>query len=188
MNSRLQGWYVHCQNLLGGKWSLFWHSENIKTFADISCNLELEVEHIGAHQNTLLVTQSRQWKAFKLKRKGQGRNAKGVGNLGPKESNIAKRQKGHRETNRETKTYKHKEEQVRGIWYKRNKRKRSTKGRIRVSRYEYACAYMKHACTTQLYTYAYFKYSCACRKHAYAYMPQNPNPEKQERSNLEMKN
>jgi len=73
------------------------------------------VEHIGAHQNTLLITQSRQWKAFRPKCKGQGRNAKGVGNLGPKESNIAKCQKGHRETNRETKTYKHKEEQVRGI-------------------------------------------------------------------------
>ena len=103
---------------------------------------------MGAHQNTFLVTQS--------------------GNLGPKETNIAKCQKGHRETD----TYKHKDEQGRGIWYKRNKRKRSRKGRIRVSRYEYACAYMEHACTTHLYAYAYFEYSCTCKKHAYAYMPQ----------------
>lgn len=33
------------------------HCENIKTFANISCHLELEAEHMGAHQNTLLVTQ-----------------------------------------------------------------------------------------------------------------------------------
>ena len=48
----------------------------------------------GVFQNTLLVTQSRQRKAIKPKCKGQGRNAKGVGNLGPKEGKIAKHQKG----------------------------------------------------------------------------------------------
>ena len=32
------------------------HSENIKTFVDISHHLELEAERMGAHQNTLLVT------------------------------------------------------------------------------------------------------------------------------------
>ena len=31
------------------------HNENIKTFADISHHLELEVERIGVHQNTLLL-------------------------------------------------------------------------------------------------------------------------------------
>ena len=72
------------------------HSENIKTFADISCHLKLEVERMGAHQNTLLVAQSGQRKAFRPKRKGQGRNAKGAGNLGPKEGKIAKCQKGRR--------------------------------------------------------------------------------------------
>ena len=72
------------------------HSENIKTFADISCHLELEAKRMGVHQNTLLVAQSGQRKAFRPKRKGQGRNAKGVGNLGPKEGKIAKRQKGKR--------------------------------------------------------------------------------------------
>ena len=70
------------------------HSENIKTFANISHHLELEVECMGAHQNTLLIAQSRQQKAFRPKRKGQGRNAKGPGNLGPKEGKIAKCQKG----------------------------------------------------------------------------------------------
>ena len=70
------------------------HSENVKTFADISHHLELQAECIGAHQNTLIVTQSGQWKAFRLKRKGQGRNAKGASNLGPKEGKIAKCQKG----------------------------------------------------------------------------------------------
>ena len=34
------------------------HSENIKTFADISCHLKLEAERMGVHQNTLLVAQS----------------------------------------------------------------------------------------------------------------------------------
>ena len=33
------------------------HSENIKTFADISRHLELEAECIGVYQNTLLVAQ-----------------------------------------------------------------------------------------------------------------------------------
>ena len=72
------------------------HSENIKTFDYISRHLMLEVECMGAHQNTLLVTQSGQQKAFRPKRKGQGRNAKGPGNLGPKEDMIAKCQKGRR--------------------------------------------------------------------------------------------
>ncbi|XP_075669835.1 uncharacterized protein LOC142639561 [Castanea sativa] len=72
------------------------HSENIKTFADISRHLELEAECIRAHQNTLLVSQSGQQKAFRPKRKRQGRNAKGASNLGPKEGKIAKRQKGKR--------------------------------------------------------------------------------------------
>ena len=70
------------------------HSKHIKTFADISHHLKLEAEHMGVHQNTLLVAQSRQQKAFKPKRKGQGGNAKGASNLGPKEGKIAKRQKG----------------------------------------------------------------------------------------------
>ena len=52
------------------------HSENIKTFADISRHLELEAKRMGVHQNTLLVAQSRQRKAFRPKRKGQGSNAK----------------------------------------------------------------------------------------------------------------
>ena len=34
------------------------HSENIKTFADISCHLELEAKRMGVHQNTFLITQS----------------------------------------------------------------------------------------------------------------------------------
>ena len=72
------------------------HSENIKTFADISRHLKLEAEQMGVHQNTFLVAQSRQWKAFRPKCKGQGRNAKGASNLGPKEGKIAKRQKGKR--------------------------------------------------------------------------------------------
>ena len=72
------------------------YSENIKTFANISHHLELEAECMGAHQNTLLVAQSGQHKAFRPKRKGQGRNAKGAGNLGPKEGKIAKCQKGKR--------------------------------------------------------------------------------------------
>ena len=72
------------------------HSENIKTFANISHHLELEAECMGAHQNTLLVAQSGQHKAFRPKRKGHRRNAKGVGNLGPKEGKIAKCQKGRR--------------------------------------------------------------------------------------------
>ena len=62
------------------------HSENINTFADISRHLELEAECMGAHQNTLLVAQSGQRKAFRPKRKGQGRNAKGAGNLGLKKA------------------------------------------------------------------------------------------------------
>ena len=70
------------------------HSENIKTFVDISCHLELEAEHMGAHQNTFLVAQSGQQKAFKPKRKGQGRYAKGAGNLRPKKGKIARCQKG----------------------------------------------------------------------------------------------
>ena len=69
-------------------------SENIKTFPNISCHLELEVERIGVHQSTLLVAQFGQRKAFRPKRKGQGRNAKGAGNLGLKEGKIAKHQKG----------------------------------------------------------------------------------------------
>ena len=72
------------------------HYENIKTFVDISHHLELKAKHMGVHQNTLLVAQSRQRKAIKPKCKGQGRNAKGVGNLGPKEGKIAKHQKGKR--------------------------------------------------------------------------------------------
>ena len=32
------------------------HSENIKTFADISRHLKLEAERIGEHQNTFLIT------------------------------------------------------------------------------------------------------------------------------------
>ena len=72
------------------------HSENIKTFANISHHLELEVECMGAHQNTLLIAQSGQQKAFRPKRKGQGRNAKGAGNLRHKEGKIAKCQKGRR--------------------------------------------------------------------------------------------
>ena len=72
------------------------HSENIKTFADISHHLELEAECIGVYQNTLLVAEFGQRKAFRPKRKGQGRNAKGAGNLEPKEGKIAKRQKGKR--------------------------------------------------------------------------------------------
>ena len=70
------------------------HSENIKTFDYISRHLMLEVECMGVHQNTLLVAQSGQRMAFMLKCKGQGRNAKGVGSLGPKEGKIAKHQKG----------------------------------------------------------------------------------------------
>ena len=70
------------------------HSENIKIFADISRHLKLEVERMGAHQNTLLVAQSGQRKAFRPKRKGQERNAKGAGNIGPKEGKIANHQKG----------------------------------------------------------------------------------------------
>ena len=46
------------------------------------------------HQSTLLVAQFGQRKAFRPKRKGQRRNAKGASNLGPKEGKIAKRQKG----------------------------------------------------------------------------------------------
>ena len=72
------------------------HSENIKTFADISCHLELEAKRMGVHQNTLLVAQSRQHKAIKPKCNGQGRNAKGNGNLGSKNGKIAKRKKGKR--------------------------------------------------------------------------------------------
>ena len=41
------------------------YSENIKTFANISHHLELEAECMGAHQNTLLVAQSGQHKAFR---------------------------------------------------------------------------------------------------------------------------
>ena len=60
----------------------------------ISRHLEFEVEHIGVHQNTLIVSQSGQWKVFRPKHEGRGRNAKGAGNLGPKEGKIAKNQKG----------------------------------------------------------------------------------------------
>ena len=70
------------------------HSENIKTFDYISRHLMLEVECMGVHQNTLLVAQSGQRKAYKPKHKGRGRNAKGASNLGPKEGKIAKCQKG----------------------------------------------------------------------------------------------
>ena len=70
------------------------HSENIKTFADISHHLKLEAECRGAYQNTLLVAQTGQRKAFRPKRKGQGRNAKGAGNLGPKERQDSKAPKG----------------------------------------------------------------------------------------------
>ena len=70
------------------------HSKNIKTFANISYHLKLEAECIRAHQNTLLVTQFVQQKAFRPKCKGQVRNAKGAGNLGLKEGKIAKHQKG----------------------------------------------------------------------------------------------
>ena len=72
------------------------HRENVKTFVNISHHLELEAECMGVHQNTLLVAQSGQPKAFRPKRKGQGRNAKGAGNLRHKEGKIAKCQKGRR--------------------------------------------------------------------------------------------
>ena len=67
----------------------------------------------------------------------------------------------NKRTNKETKTYKHKEEQGIGIWYKRNKRNRTWNGQIRVFGCEYACTYIEHACIAQLYMYAYFKYACA---------------------------
>uniref|UniRef100_A0A7N2R0J5 Uncharacterized protein n=1 Tax=Quercus lobata TaxID=97700 RepID=A0A7N2R0J5_QUELO len=69
------------------------HSENIKTSAYISRHLELEAERMGAHQNTLLVAQPGQRKAFRPKHKRQGRNAKAAGNLGPKDGKIANCQK-----------------------------------------------------------------------------------------------
>ena len=79
------------------------YRENIRTFADISCHLELEAERMRAHQNTFLVAQFGQQKAFRPKCKGQWRNAKGAGNLGPKEGKIAKRQKGKRAKKDKTK-------------------------------------------------------------------------------------
>ena len=43
---------------------------------------------------------------------------------------------------------------------------------IRVSGQEYACAYIGHACESQLYAYAYFEYVYSCKEHAYAYTPE----------------
>ena len=52
----------------------------------------------------------------------------------------------------------------------KNKRKQ-IKYEIRVSRQEYACTYIGHACTTQLCVYAYYEYAHPCKLHAYAYTP-----------------
>ena len=46
------------------------------------------------------------------------------------------------------------------------------KKKIRISRLEYACTYIGHACASQLYAYAYFEYLYACKKHAHAYTPE----------------
>ena len=50
-------------------------------------------------------------------------------------------------------------------------RNKSQKVRIRVSGYEYACAYIGPEFTGPMYAHAYFKYACACNKHVYAYTP-----------------
>ena len=73
----------------------------------------------------------------------------------------------NKKTNRETETYKCKEKQGRGILFKRNKKNRNRLGWIRVSRLEYACAYIGPVYAAQLYVYAYFEYAYACRRHAY---------------------
>ena len=92
-----------------------------------------------------------------------------------------------KQTNRETKTYKHKEEQGKVILYKRNEEIETKRvklgflGLYACAYTKHACAFIKHACATQLYPYT-------CKKHANGYTPQNPNTKKQERSNLEMKN
>ena len=53
----------------------------------------------------------------------------------------------------------------------KNKRKQ-IEYEIRVSGQEYACAYIGHACESQLYAYAYFEYVYSCKEHAYAYTPE----------------
>jgi len=52
----------------------------------------------------------------------------------------------------------------------KNKRKQ-IEDEIRISGQEYACAFIGHACATQLYAYTYYEYAHACKLHAYAYTP-----------------
>ena len=62
------------------------HSENIKTFANISRHLELEAKRIGAHKNTFLVAQFGQRKAFSLNAKDKGGMPKELVTLGLKKA------------------------------------------------------------------------------------------------------
>ncbi|KAH7863924.1 hypothetical protein Vadar_023568 [Vaccinium darrowii] len=73
------------------------HNENIKTFADISQHLELEVERVGVLPELarLQITDGGWRQPFKAKRKGYGKRKKAASNLGPK-GNIAKRPRGKR--------------------------------------------------------------------------------------------
>ena len=70
------------------------HSENIKSFTNISRHLELEVEHIYSHRNILLVAQARKHKAFRAKRKQYEISTGAAKSLGPSDEKVAKRHRG----------------------------------------------------------------------------------------------
>lgn len=72
------------------------HSENIKTFAYISRNLELKVKRINAHFNTLLVAQAGKSKVFRPKRKQHERSTGATNSLGPRNEKLKKHHRGMR--------------------------------------------------------------------------------------------
>ena len=77
------------------------HNENIKNFAYISSHIELEVECLGSHHNTVHVAQDGQRKAFRPKRNKQGRHGSAIGKLGPKQGNEIKCSQGKRSENKD---------------------------------------------------------------------------------------
>ncbi|XP_040991269.1 uncharacterized protein LOC121238469 [Juglans microcarpa x Juglans regia] len=72
------------------------HSENIKTFADISHHLELEAERIDVHRNILLVAQAGKRKTFRPKRKQHRRSAGPANSLELRDGKVVKRHRGKR--------------------------------------------------------------------------------------------
>ena len=53
------------------------HNENIKTFDDVSCHLELEAELIEVNRATIFVAKVNKYEGFRPKRKRQGSRASG---------------------------------------------------------------------------------------------------------------